>query len=175
MRHTILVVDDQQDERDAMADLLRRHHHVVETAANGLEALDRLHDGGPLPALVLLDLSMPLMDGWEFLSHVARDRTLRRIPVIVLSGSPAVQDAIVASASVTFATKPISPASLMTFIAEMFERAARPTAATTSELAVRAADHVDTERHAAPHRDDADAAWPHRGDENTVWSPSMLP
>ena len=64
MKHTILVIEDQADERDAMADLLRRHHYLVEVAANGQTAIDRLGPGAALPDLLLLDLNMPVMDGW---------------------------------------------------------------------------------------------------------------
>jgi len=129
MNQTILVVDDEEEERTAMAGLLDCHHYFVELARNGKEALDRLRNGALLPALVLLDLNMPVMDGWEFLFHLARDGSLRQMPVVVISGSPVVHDAIVVPPNVTFMAKPVRPPAIMKLIAEMLQRAAGPGAA----------------------------------------------
>jgi len=121
MEQTILVVDDQEDERDAMANLLHRQHYLVEVAADGQEAIDRLHNGASLPDLVLLDLNMPVMDGWEFLFHVTQDGSLRHLPVVVISGSPVVPDEIVVPLHVTFVAKPLRPHLIVKLIAEMLQ------------------------------------------------------
>jgi CheY-like chemotaxis protein len=60
-------------------------------AANGHEALARLHGGRPMPGLILLDLMMPVMDGWEFLVAQQDDPALARIPVIVISADHALR------------------------------------------------------------------------------------
>ena len=147
MTQTILVVDDQADERDAMADMLHRRHYDVESASNGREAIDRLRHGDALPALVVLDLNMPVMDGWEFLFHVAQDDDLRDLPVVVMSGSPVVQDAPRVPAHVTFLAKPARPRVILDVIAGMLGHRAR-TRATTARLAtVQSVEEVDTERY----------------------------
>jgi CheY-like chemotaxis protein len=173
MTHTILVVDDQELVREAMADLLRRHHYVVELAANGKEALDRLCEDAPLPELVLLDLEMPVMDGWEFLYYIAQDRSLRRVPVIVISGSAVMRDAIVVPASVTFVAKPVQPVEIMKVIAAMLEHealAGTPTAGDAEAVAM-ASDRVDTERHVVGHGGPA----PVLDGDDVYWSSSMSP
>jgi CheY-like chemotaxis protein len=74
----ILVVDDEHDVRELFNITLKMAGHTTETAKDGVEAVDKLDD--PLPDLILLDLMMPHMDGFEFLSHLrARldDRPLR--------------------------------------------------------------------------------------------------
>ncbi len=58
----------------------------VEMAANGQQALERLQTGMH-PCLILLDLMMPVMDGWQFRQQQARDAQLSRIPVIVVSAA----------------------------------------------------------------------------------------
>jgi CheY-like chemotaxis protein len=80
----ILVVDDDEDVRDAMCLVLERAGYVVSLAAHGKEALESLHQHGA-PDLILLDLMMPVMDGWELRERLALDPDLARIPMIVLS------------------------------------------------------------------------------------------
>lgn len=83
---TILVVDDDQDLLDVTRFVLEGEGHGVLTARNGEEALVLLR-AGPLPALVLLDLMMPVMNGWAFLEARAREPALQAIPVLVLTAS----------------------------------------------------------------------------------------
>ena len=64
MNH-ILIVDDDPAIRDVVSDILEMSDYCVKTACNGAEALDHIRDDRP--AAVLLDLMMPVMDGWEFL------------------------------------------------------------------------------------------------------------
>ncbi len=80
----VLVVDDEPDLRETMCAILEAEGYRVETAANGREALDSLR-AGFRPRLVLLDLTMPVMNGYEFLEHVKKDLELSRIPVTVVS------------------------------------------------------------------------------------------
>ena len=150
MTYTILVVDDQADERDAMADLLERGHYAVESAGNGREAVDRLRNGTALPSLVLLDLNMPVMDGWEFLSHVAQDDLLRLVPVVVVSGSPIVQDSPLVPSNVTFMAKPVRPEVIIDVIARMLQPAAMARATTARVQTVIPIDDIDTERYVVP-------------------------
>ena len=55
------------------------------TASNGQEALDQLRSGTDLPSLILLDLMMPVMDGWEFRREQRKDPAIADVPVVVLS------------------------------------------------------------------------------------------
>jgi CheY-like chemotaxis protein len=84
----VLVVDDEADIRDCLAALLKRDHHSVATAADGAQALEYLRRH-PRPRLILLDLAMPGMDGWDFLHARQRRPRLRRVPVVVFSAAPA--------------------------------------------------------------------------------------
>jgi PAS domain S-box-containing protein len=82
---TILVVDDDPDVRDAIAAWLEHAGYGVVQRPNGASALGYLHDAPP-PSLILLDLAMPVMNGWEFLAAWERDAALHAIPVVVVSG-----------------------------------------------------------------------------------------
>ena len=79
----ILVVEDDPDVRDALVLLLEREGYTVTSANNGQEALERLRAAPS--ALVLLDLMLPVMDGFEFRVQQLQDPALARVPVIVLS------------------------------------------------------------------------------------------
>ena len=83
---TVLLVEDQADVRESMADLLEVSGYPVCTAANGREALDLLRSSNADVCLILLDLMMPVMNGWDFAAAVARDPALCSIPIAVLSG-----------------------------------------------------------------------------------------
>ncbi len=82
----ILVIEDNDDVRDMMAVTLELEGHRVVTAANGREALYLLHHGVE-PCMILLDLMMPVMNGWEFQKAVAREPQLRDIPIVVVSAT----------------------------------------------------------------------------------------
>jgi adenylate cyclase len=79
----ILVVDDNADNRDVLGRRLERQGHRVQQAAGGQEAIDLL--GGQPIDLVLLDVMMPEMDGYEVLQHLKSDPVLRHIPVLMIS------------------------------------------------------------------------------------------
>jgi CheY-like chemotaxis protein len=83
MAGTILVVDDERDIRDAIAELLEQEGYAVEGAGDGAEALDKARSCHPV--VVLLDLMMPGMNGWEFRARQRGDPELSSIPVIVVS------------------------------------------------------------------------------------------
>jgi DNA-binding response OmpR family regulator len=81
----ILVVDDEAAIRDVVADILQMSDFSVRTAANGAEALDQIR--AETPAAVLLDLMMPVMDGWEFLRRCRACDTCAGVPVVVMSAA----------------------------------------------------------------------------------------
>lgn len=85
-RGRVMVVEDEQDIREALAEALSYEGYDVSIAANGREALRQLGDG-PLPDVILLDLVMPEMSGWEFRQVQVHDPALAGIPVVVVSAS----------------------------------------------------------------------------------------
>ncbi len=80
----ILVVDDDQDIREALQEILEDDGYEVRLASDGRQVLD-LVGRGLRPDLVLLDLMMPAMDGWELLGHRAQHDVLAHVPFVVLS------------------------------------------------------------------------------------------
>jgi len=80
----ILVVEDEPDLLEVTRFALECEGFGVKTARNGQEALRHLHTG-ERPELVLLDLMMPVMNGWELLKEMAKTPSLREIPVVVLT------------------------------------------------------------------------------------------
>jgi DNA-binding response OmpR family regulator len=88
----VLVVDDDVDSRTLLEMALSMAGYDVATAANGLDALDMARVRRP--RVILLDLAMPVMDGFEFRARQLRDSSLAPIPVICVSGR---HDADVAS------------------------------------------------------------------------------
>lgn len=85
--HTVLVVDDDDDVRDALREVLEERRYMVLTARNGHDALKAL--SVVRVALVLLDLSMPEMNGWEFLERKAADPKIASVPVVVVTAMAA--------------------------------------------------------------------------------------
>ena len=83
----ILVVEDHDSARLALTKLLSSTGYDVDQAPNGSDALAQLATG-PRPDLILLDLMMPVMDGWEFMKRQRGDFHLCTIPTIVVTGVP---------------------------------------------------------------------------------------
>ena len=83
---TVLIVEDDIETRDTLTVLLEKDGREIVTAGDGQEAFERLSDL-PRPCLILLDLMMPRMNGWEFLHRQSVDPSIAKIPTIVLSGS----------------------------------------------------------------------------------------
>ncbi len=81
---TIVVVEDDLDIREALTQILEFEGYVVASASNGKEALDYLRSH-ERPALILLDLMMPVMDGWQFRIEQHKDDALAGIPVVIIS------------------------------------------------------------------------------------------
>jgi len=79
----VLVVDDDQDMRDVLTDVLQYEGYLVSSAANGSQALKEAQTNPP--QLILLDLMMPVMSGWQFRAAQLLDPVLSRVPVVVMS------------------------------------------------------------------------------------------
>ena len=84
--HCVMVVEDEADAREAMVELIEQEGVPAVGARHGREALDLLH-AGRRPSLILLDLKMPVMDGWEFCDALGSDERFASIPVAILTAS----------------------------------------------------------------------------------------
>ncbi len=82
----VLVVEDHNDSREMLEEFLNQEGFTVESAVNGLQALERLRCP-PRPDVVLLDLMMPVMTGWDLMARVVEEPSLWGLPVIVVSGA----------------------------------------------------------------------------------------
>ena len=84
----ILLIEDEPDLRETLRELLEMVGFQVETAANGREGLHKLDTAGH-PCLIMLDLMMPVMNGWQFLETIRQDPRPDRaaIPVVVVSAA----------------------------------------------------------------------------------------
>lgn len=85
----ILVVEDDGEIRSVLAELLAQEGYQVASAPNGKEALDLI--GRVVPKAILLDLMMPVMDGWTFMSKCRNNPVCREIPIVVLSAAHGLQ------------------------------------------------------------------------------------
>jgi CheY-like chemotaxis protein len=82
---TLLLVEDDEDLRDVVRDALQNDARRVLEAEHGRDALELIDKHG-LPDLILLDMNMPIMNGWQFAQEL-RDRQLWRVPVVVLTAA----------------------------------------------------------------------------------------
>ena len=88
---TILLVEDDFDVREALAEALRDEGYIVDCAVDGEQALDYLHSAGP-PGLILLDLMMPRMSGSEFRMLQKVDPRLSDLPVVLLTADARMEE-----------------------------------------------------------------------------------
>ena len=112
---TVLVIDDAEDVRVALKELLRFEGFVAKTAGDGREALDLLL-GGFRPCAILLDLMMPGMNGWDFRAEQMRVPELAAIPVAVLSASYNAQSTLTQLGDVEFFAKPAPMSAIIAFV-----------------------------------------------------------
>src|SRR5215510_9182926 len=80
----ILLIEDESDIRAILKDVLELEGYLVYTASNGKEGMETLLEM-PTPCLILLDLMMPVMNGWEFADALEADRVYADIPIVILS------------------------------------------------------------------------------------------
>lgn len=84
---TVLVVDDDRDSREMLCTWLRQHGYGAIDASEGSEALQKM-DETPDLSLILLDLTMPGMNGWQFRASQRNHRRFRKVPIVVMTGHP---------------------------------------------------------------------------------------
>ncbi len=105
---TVLVVEDDRDVREAIAEVLADSHYEALHASNGAEALEQLRAAAVRPCVILLDIMMPTMDGWQFRSEQQRDPSMKDIPVVILSAGADAKEAAAQMAAAGFLRKPVA-------------------------------------------------------------------
>lgn len=116
----ILIAEDDPDIREALAQVLENEGYQVSTAADGAQALALLRQG-PKPSLIILDLMMPVMNGWQFREEQLRDPELAKIPVLVITAYTGAEAKAAAAGAAGLLRKPIELQSLL----DAVERLAR--------------------------------------------------
>lgn len=115
----VLVVEDYQDAREMYAAYLQFSGYRVAEATNGLEAIEQAH--ALMPDIILMDLALPKMDGWEATRRLKLDETTRHIPIVALTGHALAGHAEGArqAGCDSFVTKPCLPDALVAEIKRM--------------------------------------------------------
>jgi two-component system response regulator MprA len=113
-----MIVEDDTDVREVLSELLADEGFTTVGATNGREALDRLEAAkqGALPCVILLDMMMPEVDGWQFRAAQQSDPLLATIPVVVLSARADVRRAAETLKVAGYLTKPVDYAALLRII-----------------------------------------------------------
>ena len=120
-RCNVLLVEDDDDIREVIQDALERRGYAIVAVEDGREALDHLQSGRARPSLILLDMTMPTMSGWEFLQEQARLPAIAEIPVVVLSAMTNLDKQPAAEQWAGILTKPVTLESLLSTVARFCE------------------------------------------------------
>jgi CheY-like chemotaxis protein len=108
----VLVVEDNEVARQGLAAVLRRDGYEVALAANGEEGLGLLR-AGPAPGLILLDMLMPVLDGWHFLERLKRQGPRPLPPIVITTGTNLTLEWARDHGCQGFVKKPIETAALL--------------------------------------------------------------
>ncbi len=121
-RPCVLLVDDYPDAREMYSEYLQFSGFDVVEAANGMEALQRALDSAP--DIILMDLSLPVMDGWEATRRLKSDERTAPIPVVALTGHAlaGISEGAKKAGCDAFVTKPCLPEDLVREIKKVLER-----------------------------------------------------
>jgi two-component system response regulator CpxR len=116
----VLLIDDHDDTRELVALVLAQAGYSVLQASDGQQGLDWLVAAGQeLPSLILLDLQMPVMSGWEFLTIVQSYARLASIPVIIMSGTHGPTEALRRAAIIGYIAKPVDQKVLLDHVKQV--------------------------------------------------------
>lgn len=116
---TLLIVEDEVDLRETLAEILSLHGFNPVTAGSGAEAMEVLRQG-EAPRVILLDLMMPEMSGWEFRDIQLRDPALASIPVVLVSGVSDLAEAAETTRAAAFLSKPLDIEELVLLLTRYF-------------------------------------------------------
>src|SRR5262249_5230735 len=117
--------EDDTDIRESMAELLADEGYEVFEAGDGAEALSVLASLPTLPCVILLDLMMPRMDGWQFRKKQLADTSYADIPVVVCTGTSDPHDALTALGANELVTKPFAFTALIAAVRRHCDATAR--------------------------------------------------
>src|SRR3990172_9914310 len=133
MTRRILIVDDEQDILALLRYNLQREGYEVQAARNGRQALEEARG---LPDIILLDVMMPEMDGFEVARRLKQDSTTSRIPLLFLTARAGEIDEVVGLelGAEDYIVKPVSIPKLLARIRAVFRRIEGPPAATSSDI-----------------------------------------
>lgn len=115
--NAVLVVDDYRDVRDVVAGVLTNAGFVVRTAANGLEALIAAHE--MRPAVIVMDVTMPVLDGIEATRLIKAAEATRAARVIAYTGNPSFDDSPTRTLFAAVLTKPATPGALLATVKQV--------------------------------------------------------
>lgn len=118
---TVLIIEDEFAIRETLVEFLEEEGYQVAGVGNGREALDYLRTAPP-PALIFLDLRMPVMSGVQFLEEQQRDPTLAGLPVVLLSADRSGQQQVATERVADILDKPVRLVHLL----EVVERYCKP-------------------------------------------------
>jgi CheY-like chemotaxis protein len=137
----VLVVDDYPDAREMYGEYLEYSGYDVIQAANGVEALQRAIDDAP--DIILMDLSLPVMDGWEATRRLKADARTASIPVVALTGHAlaGISEGARQAGCDAFVTKPCLPEDLVVEIKRVLEQTS---AASSTKKNRRSGKHAKT-------------------------------
>src|SRR6185437_15071304 len=121
MKKKLLIVDDDQGIRNNLQALFESEGYRVEAASNGVEALQILRGPGDLPSLIILDLMMPLMDGFRFRAAQELDPSLAPIPIIITTAGGNIDSKAYKLGAKGFLRKPFNLNEVLTTV-ERFAR-----------------------------------------------------
>jgi len=110
----VLVVDDDREWRETVGEFLDVNGYSVQSAANGSEALSKHYQTSP--ELILLDLNMPILDGWGFLAERASYPQLAEVPVVIMSAASGIAGRAMEAGVRGVMRKPIMPQALLQVI-----------------------------------------------------------
>ena len=110
---SVLIIEDEQDTRDLYGFVLKEAGYDVVLARNGMEGFTRACESQP--SVIVTDLGLPSIDGWEMIRRLRADNRTREIPVVVVTGSstPALQDVAAKLGCASVLNKPCSPDELV--------------------------------------------------------------
>ena len=112
----VLIVEDDLDLRESIAEVLEDNEFRPLGASNGREAMERLRTDADKPCLILLDMMMPVMDGWEFRAIQREDPELGSIPVVVMTAHVDLQQAAEQLSAAACLKKPVQLDTLLDIV-----------------------------------------------------------
>lgn len=118
-RPTILVVEDDPDLRLVHSEILSHEGYTVLAASDGVEALELVENEGP-PAVILLDLRMPRMNGWDLADRLRRRPGWRDIPIVVVAAHYRIADEAAAIGARAWLHKPVSIDLLLRVVGQIY-------------------------------------------------------